>query len=102
MPTDMHAYMARGGPVSNLNCTNVSPDGNSGAFANAMAAGGPESSMMDSNGPYSPKQGMMSALELPPDLQAASSLANRLEANKVGQRGQTRVKTAPQGRGRRR
>ena len=43
--------------------------------------------MMDSNGPYSPKQGMMSALELPPDLQNASGLADRFEANKMGQRG---------------
>lgn len=59
--SEMNHYMARGGTATG---TSNSP-GVEHNLNYAMAVGGPESSMMDSNGPYSPKQhGLLSALEI--------------------------------------
>lgn len=73
MMPDMSHYMARDGRASG---TTSSPDLDRN-LNYAMAVGGPESSMMDSNGPYSPKQhGLMSALEIahPPGADKARQL----------------------------
>ena len=69
-----------------------------------VGGGGAESSMMDSSSPYSLKQsGLLTAVEIQPDIEKAKALGDRFEANKVGaMRGHNRVRTTSQIAGRQR